>query len=278
MKRLAVLGMTVLMVLGIVAVTHGVTQVWMTANTTGYTELNEIITTATAQVCEAVTFTPPVGNGGAFSFYKYAAVAPGNPLNPDDNPSAFYEHKTIDASGGTTNFIQCAVAGYDDDAAGYISERITNIDAIHIDKYVTSYAAWHLKEHKVVSGNGETTIHKDVTSWGKASGCHWTNAGAAISFNGETLDFGYPVDFPTYYTDGIGGALRGTLPSFDATCAMCVEHILGGEDAVPSPADVFEFDLYTNETFTFTEDAAINPFWPLMGPDGCDAVPGSPPE
>jgi len=257
MKKMAIVGLVV--VFGAVAGALAHTETWTNVSTQGYTTFVETITTDFTKILESVTFEPGTG-APSFELHKYTSVFDGDPYTGEDSepgPGPYgtylYEHKTVDASDGTTTFAECAVGGGFTGAAGYIGEFIENTGTISIEKTVYNIGEWHLLEHKEVSGSGVTSIYKELATWGKTPN-HWTNALADVYFWGTSSDYE-----DHYYTTGEGGALVDTLPSYEVALEWC-------QDVPGIDVDLFESIFVTDEPFDYSEDAAINPFWPYILP------------
>ena len=259
MKKIAIVGL--LVVFGMVSGALAGTETSVDISTQGYTEFVEKIITDFTTIFEFVTFEP--GNGApSFELHKRTSVFDGDPYTGEDSepgPGPYgtylYEYKTVDASDGTTTFAECAVGGGFEGAAGYIGEFIRNTDTISINKTVYNFGEWHLWEHKEVSGSGETTIYKELATWGKTPN-HWTDAEAYVYFE-DTSGYGY--GWEDYYTEG--GALVGTLPSYEVALGWCRNPEIDPD----IPFDRFESAFVTDEPFEYFEDAAINPGWPDLG-------------
>jgi len=261
MKRVAILGL--LVVFGAVAGALAATDMWTYISTVGYTELQETSVTDSILIFESVIFRAEPDQP-SFELEKHISV-PGPEVTVPDRGftgshyliSVWHEYKHVVASGGTTEFFECAVAGSTQGAAGYIGEYIRNTDDINITKEVWTVGDWHLAESKTVYGSGHTEIRKHLATWGKTGKPidHLTDAAADVYFSGASTG-------EHYYTDG--GVLFDELPSFEEALMWCGD---GMEDP-ESAREMFDFfgnRVLTDEPFLYTEKAAINPFWPDLG-------------
>jgi len=221
-------------------------------DTQAYTELTEIVETDFVLDFERSVFTPTDGDS-SFNLEKHMFAVPtaGWPT-----PGGLTGTKFIDAYGGTTEFVECAVSGGYTGANGFISEYIYNVDEIHIEKSIVNKGEWNLLEEKWISGNGFTIIEKDLGTWGKDGGeSHPTDALAQVTFQSPTMG-----SFDDYYNTGVGGKFFYPLPNFDTAMTWCQDRSMG--DVI----EYFESRIVTNEPFTYFESAEVDPYWPDIEP------------
>ena len=251
MKKGLIIGLAVLMVLGLFAVTYGDTTMDLWVNTQGYTLLTQMIRTDFVLDAEMVEFTP---FGAGPSDFNLTSTMTSVPTGGWATPGGLTGLKLIDAYGGSTTFQECAVSGGYSGANGFISEYIYNEGEIHIQKEIENMGEWNLFERKWIQGNGYTVIEKDLGTWGLDIGSlHPTDALAHIEFSSVPS---VPGDVVDYFNSGVGGFYVTSLPSYDTALGWCQDGSMNEQ------IEYFRSTIVTNEPFFYYENVGVDPFWP----------------